>query len=86
VAVDSDGHIYVVDADFDVVQIFDGSGRLLLAFGSSGTGKGELFLPAGIFIDENDKIYWQILQQDSNIPYLVEITGDVKQHNFSEFI
>ena len=57
IAVDSEGHIYVVDAEFDVVQIFDKQGKLLLIFGGSGTQEGQFFLPAGIFIDEKDKIY-----------------------------
>ena len=57
VAVDSEGNIYVADAQFDAVQIFDKEGRLLLAFGDTGRGKGQLILPAGLFIDKQDKIY-----------------------------
>ena len=57
VAVDSDGHVYVVDALFDNVQIFDRDGRLLLAFGSPGAAAGELWLPNTIFIDAQDRIY-----------------------------
>jgi sugar lactone lactonase YvrE len=57
VAVDSRGHIYVVDALFDAVQIFDRRGQLLLAFGGRGTGPGEFWLPNGLFIDSQDRIY-----------------------------
>ena len=57
VAVDSDGNIYVVDALFDNVQIFDRESRLLMAFGRPGNGYGEFWLPTGIFIDQNDRIY-----------------------------
>mgnify|MGYP001615635158 CR=1 FL=1 len=54
---DSEGHIYVVDALFDAVQIFDREGRFLLSFGSSGQGKGKFWLPSGIFVDNSDRIY-----------------------------
>ena len=57
VALDSDDHLYVVDALFDNVQIFDLKGALLLAFGSAGDGAGEFALPAGIAIDQRDLIY-----------------------------
>lgn len=40
VAVDSEGHIYVVDAAFGNVQIFNSEGLLLLFFGQMGTGPG----------------------------------------------
>ena len=39
VAVDSDGHIYVCDAQLDMVQVFDETGLLLLTFGESGSDK-----------------------------------------------
>jgi DNA-binding beta-propeller fold protein YncE len=50
VALDSAGHVYVVEGLNDVVQIFDASGRLLLVFGGSGAGDGQLWLPTGITI------------------------------------
>ncbi len=57
VAVDSDGHIYVVDAHFENVQIFNDQGQLLLAWGKEGGGVGEFILPAGIAIDNLDRIW-----------------------------
>ncbi len=57
VAVDSEGHVYVVDARFENVQIFDRQGRLLIVFGQEGTGPGEFWLPAGVHIDANDRIW-----------------------------
>lgn len=42
---------------FDTVQIFDKDGRFLLAFGNTGRGNGQMILPAGLFIDEQDNIY-----------------------------
>lgn len=57
VAVDADGHVYVVDAHFENVQVFDERGRLLLAFGEPGSGPGQFSLPAGIAIDTQDRIW-----------------------------
>jgi len=56
-ATDSEGHLYVVDALFDGVQIFDREGALLLGFGSGGRAPGEFSLPTGAFIDARDQIY-----------------------------
>ena len=57
VAVDHDGHIYVVDALFHALQLFDEQGNLLLPVGQRGTGRGEFYLPTGIFIDNRSEIY-----------------------------
>ena len=57
VAVDSEGHIYVVDAHFENVQVFDEFGQLLMEFGQEGSGPGEFVLPAGVSIDVNDRIW-----------------------------
>jgi DNA-binding beta-propeller fold protein YncE len=46
-----------VDALFDNVQVFDKDGRLLMAFGDHGTGYGGFWLPAGLYIDDRDRIY-----------------------------
>jgi sugar lactone lactonase YvrE len=58
IATDRAGHIYVVDALFCNVQIFDKSGKLLLFFGEpGGMGAAEFCLPNGIFIGRDEKIY-----------------------------
>jgi sugar lactone lactonase YvrE len=49
--------VYVVDALQHVIQIFDASGRLLLAVGEHGQGKGQFWLPNGIFVGFDDTIY-----------------------------
>jgi sugar lactone lactonase YvrE len=54
---DSEGHFYVVDGLWGVVQVFDREGQLLYYFGKNGTGLGEFQLPSGLFIDQNDRIY-----------------------------
>lgn len=56
IAIDSEGHIYVADGQWGVVQVFDREGRLLYTFGN-GTGFGKFMLPTGLFVDANDRIY-----------------------------
>lgn len=57
VAVDRDGHVYVADAHFENVQVFDDSGRLLMAFGREGRGAGRFSLPAGLAFDDQDRLW-----------------------------
>ena len=57
IATDSQGNIYIVDALFHAVQIFNSKGDYLYTFGKKGKGQAEFWLPSGIFIDNNDKIY-----------------------------
>jgi DNA-binding beta-propeller fold protein YncE len=57
IAVDSEGHFYVAEGTWGLVQIFDREGRLLYSFGKNGTGLGEFQLPSGLFIDHNDRVY-----------------------------
>lgn len=57
VASDSEGHLYVLDNQFENVQIFDRAGRLLMAFGEEGSGPGQFNLPSGITIDAQDRIW-----------------------------
>ena len=54
---DSEGHLYIVDAQWGMVQVFDQDGRLLYYFGQRGTGPGEFQLPSGMQIDGHDRIY-----------------------------
>ena len=87
VAVNKEGHVYVVDSRFENVQIFDRTGRLLLYFGQEGVGPGEFWLPSGIFIDATDRIwlcdsYNKRLQvfdylPESGVPANEERTGEV---------
>ena len=57
IAVDSEGHLYVVDGLWGIVQVFDQQGRLLYYFGGRGMANGEFQLPAGLFIDREDRIF-----------------------------
>ena len=57
IGLDSEEHLYVVDGLWGVVQVFDRQGRLLYYFGSRGTHLGEFQLPAGLFVDHDDRIF-----------------------------
>jgi DNA-binding beta-propeller fold protein YncE len=57
IGLDSEGDLYVVDGLWGVVQVFNREGDLLYYFGNRGTGAGEFQLPAGLFIDHNDRIF-----------------------------
>ena len=55
--VDTEGNVYVADAIFDSVQIFNKKGELLLSFGDAGQEAGEFWMPASIFIDQANRIF-----------------------------
>src|SRR5208282_6556526 len=57
IGVDSEGHLYVVEAIRGMVQVFDQQGSLLYYFGQRGTGFGDFQLPTGLFIDSQDRVY-----------------------------
>lgn len=57
VAMDSAGHVYVLDSQFENFQIFEPDGRLLMALGREGAGRGEFSVPSGITIDDADRIW-----------------------------
>lgn len=56
VALDSEGHLFVVDGAFEAISLFDRDGRLLLFLGGAGAGPGEFALPGGLFIDAADRV------------------------------
>lgn len=65
--------LYVVDAAFENVQIFDEeSTDVLLFFGAFGNVPGSLYLPSALFIDDKNLDYFQrYADKDFKIRYLV---------------
>ena len=57
VAVDSEGHIYIVDGSQGLVQVFNREGQLLYYFGQKGTRFGEFRMPSGLHIDREDRVF-----------------------------
>ena len=76
--IDRDGHLYVVDAAFENVQIFDEkTGALLLFFGGAGNAPGSMYLPAGIHIDYRNAAYFSnFVDKDFRLKYVV-YTGNL---------
>lgn len=56
-AVDGDGTLYVADALFDNIQLFDTEGRFLMHFGESGGGAGQFWMPADVAIAPGGRIW-----------------------------
>jgi len=47
----------VVEGFANMVQVFNHEGQLLYYFGERGSGAGQFQLPAGMFIDHDDRIF-----------------------------
>ena len=56
VSMDSEGDLYIADAEWGAVQVFNRQGQLLYYFGSQGTHAGEFQQPDGVFIDHEDRV------------------------------
>jgi DNA-binding beta-propeller fold protein YncE len=56
IALDSEGHVYIVESEWGTIRVFDREGRLLYSFGN-GTGFGNFALPTGLFIGTNDRVF-----------------------------
>ncbi len=76
VAVDREDNLFVVDAAFENVQIFDKNNRLLMHFGGTYTGPGFMSLPIGITINYEGLSYFeQFLDTDYKLKYLILVTN-----------
>ncbi|NOY14236.1 MAG: 6-bladed beta-propeller, partial [Deltaproteobacteria bacterium] len=51
------GHIYVSDAAFDNIQVFNRRGDLLLVLGRGRKGPDRFCLPAGLSFDADNRLY-----------------------------
>jgi sugar lactone lactonase YvrE len=85
VAIDSESNIYVSDAAFDNIQIFDKTGtQLMLYFGSAGYDPGQFQIPTGLFIDGNDRIY-VVENFSGKVQVLQYLSQQWKQKNPQEY-
>ncbi|GHH97479.1 6-bladed beta-propeller [Neobacillus kokaensis] len=57
VGVDSKGTIYIVSNMSHNIYVYDKDGNEAAVLGGMGTDNGQLYLPNGLFIDENGAIY-----------------------------
>ncbi|MBI5388269.1 MAG: hypothetical protein HZA90_26695 [Verrucomicrobia bacterium] len=77
IGVDRQGRVYVVDAAITVVQVFDNEGRTLMFFGEPATsGKGALYLPAGLAIDyDNVHLFQKHAAPGYKIEFLIFVAN-----------
>ncbi len=57
VATDSAGNIYVVESYYDHLLVLRSRGALPAAIGGLGRDAGQFYLPAGLWVDERDRVF-----------------------------
>ncbi|MBJ6725746.1 DUF4082 domain-containing protein [Geomesophilobacter sediminis] len=81
VAVDSDGNYYVVDSQNNRIQKYDSTGKLLLQWGSPGSGSGAFASPCHIAVDPagylyvTDEFNHRVQKFDANGRFLIQWGG-----------
>jgi hypothetical protein len=78
--------VYVSDAAFENVQLFDRDGRLLMDFGQPGEGKEGLNLPTGVTIDR-DNVEWfrRFAREGFDIEYLIFVASQFGPNKIDVF-
>ncbi len=76
IALDRDENLYVVDAAFENVQIFNRNRQLLMHFGGSYDGSGGMWLPAAVEVSYENLSYFQPYVDESfDLKYLIYVTN-----------
>ena len=76
IAVDDELNLYVVDAAFENIQIFNKEGQLLMFFGGTYEGPGDMWLPAKVIIDYDNLDYFkQYVYEGFDLKYLIFVTN-----------
>lgn len=76
IAVDKEGNLFVVDAGFENVQVFNTNGKLLMSFGGPYKKPGDMWLPAKVHIDYlNLSLYQKEVSPDYEMKYLVFVSN-----------
>lgn len=57
VAVDAEGNIYVVESYYDHLLVFNKHGEFLLPISDLGRDGGKFYLPAGVWVDEQQRVF-----------------------------
>jgi DNA-binding beta-propeller fold protein YncE len=57
VQADTEGNVYIIKSFHDYLLIHDQDARFLLPIGSTGSGIGQFYLPAGVWSDSQNRIY-----------------------------
>jgi DNA-binding beta-propeller fold protein YncE len=76
IALDREENLYVVDAGFENVQIFNKEGQLLMFFGGPYKGPGDMYLPAKVIIDYSHLSYYEkFVDPAFRLKYLIFVTN-----------
>lgn len=76
IALDREENMYVVDAAFENVQIFNALGELLMHFGGAYEGAGAMWLPAAVDVSYENLAYYEPYVDDSfELEYLIYVTN-----------
>ena len=85
VAVDREGRVYVSDAAFQNVQVFEDNGRLLMAFGQPKQGEG-MSLPAGVAIDyDHVPLFARYADPNFKVDYLIIVASQIAPNKVDVF-
>jgi hypothetical protein len=57
ITIDSNGFVYVSDAEKCNIQKFDSDGNFITMWGTKGTGAGKFYQPEGLAVDSNDNVF-----------------------------
>lgn len=76
IAVDREENLFVVDAGFENIQIFNKEGQLLMFFGGPYKGPGDMYLPANVIIDYDHLSYYEkYVDSAYKLKYLIFVTN-----------
>ncbi len=76
IAVDDESNLYVVDAAFENVQIFNEEGAILMFFGGPYRRHGDMWLPADVEVSYSDLNFFSSFVDESfNLKYLIFVTN-----------
>jgi DNA-binding beta-propeller fold protein YncE len=76
ISADKEGFIYVVDAAFENVQIFNPEGQLMMNFGGTYSGPGGMWLPADVTVDYQNRDYFiPYVNSSFHLEYLVFVSN-----------
>ncbi len=75
-ALDKDENLYVIDAAFGNVQIFNKKGQLLMFFGGQNGNSGDMFMPRAIHISYKHNDYFQeYLDPAYDLKYVIFVSN-----------
>ena len=76
ISTDREDHVYVVDAAFENVQVFNDSGQLMMYFGGPYKTLGDMWLPANVVIDYDNLEHFQdFVYEGFELQYLILVTN-----------